>query len=70
FRGVSMFAVLPGPIEPLQAVDALFTTARELARDLSGTVQDAKGIPFSPQRIATLREDVARFQSSSRGPAA
>jgi cell division protein ZipA len=70
FRGVSMFAVLPGPIEPLQAVDALFTTARDLARDLSGTVQDAKGIPFSPQRIATLREDVARFQSSSRGPAA
>ena len=70
FRGVSMFAVLPGPIEPLQAVDALFTTARDLARDLSGTVQDAKGMPFSPQRIATLREDVARFQSSSRGPAA
>jgi len=70
FRGVSMFAVLPGPIEPLQAVDALFTTARDLARDLSGTVQDAKGMPFSPQRIATLREDVVRFQSSSRGPAA
>lgn len=69
FRGVSMFAVLPGPIEPLQAVDALLTTARELARDLSGTVQDVKGVPFSPQRIATLREDVARFQSSSRGPA-
>jgi cell division protein ZipA len=69
FRGVSMFAVLPGPIEPLQAVDALLTTARELARDLSGTLQDAKGMPFSPQRIATLREDVARFQSA-RGPAA
>jgi cell division protein ZipA len=63
FRGVSMFAVLPGPLEPLQAVDALLTTARELARELSGTVQDAKGMPFSPQRIATLREDVARFQS-------
>jgi cell division protein ZipA len=70
FRGVSMFAVLPGPIEPLQAVDALLTTARELARDLSGTLQDAKGLPFSPQRIATLREDVARFQSSARDPAA
>jgi cell division protein ZipA len=79
FRGVSMFAVLPGPLEPLQAIDALLATARELARDLSGTIQDAKGIPFSPQRIATLREDVARFQSlvnssahhlSARGPAA
>ena len=63
FRGVSLFAVLPGPIEPLQTVDALFATARELARELSGTVQDAKGMPFSPQRVAALREDVARFQA-------
>jgi cell division protein ZipA len=63
FRGVSLFAVLPGPLEPLQTVDALFATARELARELSGTVQDAKGIPFSPQRVAALREDVARFQA-------
>jgi cell division protein ZipA len=63
FRGVSMFAVLPGPLEPLQTVDALFATARELARELNGTVQDVKGIPFSPQRVAALREDVARFQA-------
>jgi cell division protein ZipA len=63
FRGVSMFAVLPGPLDPLQTVDVLFATARDLARDLSGTVQDAKGIPFSPQRVAALREDVARFQA-------
>ncbi len=70
FRGVSLFAVLPGPLEPLQAVDALLATARELARELSGTVQDAKGIPFSPQRIAALREDVARFRPADRGPAA
>jgi uncharacterized small protein (DUF1192 family) len=26
-------------------------------------VQDAKGVPFSPQRIAALREEVARFQA-------
>jgi len=72
FRGVSMFAVLPGPLEPLQAIDALLNTARELARDLSGTVQDGMGMPFSPQRIAALREDVARFarESAARGPAA
>lgn len=63
YRGVSMFAVLPGPLEPLQAIDALLATARELARELTGTVQDAKGMPFSPQRVAALREDVARFQS-------
>jgi cell division protein ZipA len=64
FRGVTLFAVLPGPLEAVQTVDALFATARDLARDLSGTVQDAKGMPFSPQRTAALREDVARFQSA------
>lgn len=63
FRGVTFFAVLPGPLEPLQTVDALLSTARELARELSGTMQDAKGVPFSPQRAAALREDVARFQA-------
>jgi len=63
FRGVSLFAVLPGPIEPMQAVDALISTARELARSLSGTVQDAKGMPFSPQRAEALLQDVARYQA-------
>ena len=63
FRGVSLFAVLPGPLEPLHAIDALLATARDLARELSGTVQDANGMPFSPQRAAALREDVARFQA-------
>ncbi len=62
YRGVSLFAVLPGPLEPLQTIDALLATARDLARELSGTVQDAKGMPFSTQRAAALREDVARFQ--------
>jgi cell division protein ZipA len=64
FRGVTLFAVLPGPLEAVQTVDALFATARDLARDLSGTVQDVKGIPFSPQRAAALREEIARFQAA------
>ncbi len=63
FRGVTLFAVLPGPLEALQTIDALFATARGLAERLSGMVQDAKGMPFSPQRTAALREDVARFQA-------
>jgi hypothetical protein len=63
FRGVTLFAVLPGPIEPLETMDELFGTARGLAEALSGMVQDAKGIPLSPQRAAALREDIARFQA-------
>jgi cell division protein ZipA len=63
FRGVTLFAVLPGPIEPLDTMDELFGTARGLAEALSGMVQDAKGMPLSPQRAAALREDIARFQA-------
>jgi len=64
FRGVTLFAVLPGPLAPLEAMDELVGTARGLAEELSGMVQDAKGMPLSPQRAAALREDVARFQAS------
>jgi cell division protein ZipA len=64
FRGVTLFAVLPGPLEPVLTVDEMFSAARGLAAQLSGMVQDAKGLPLSPQRAAALREDVARFQAS------
>jgi FtsZ-interacting cell division protein ZipA len=64
FRGVTLFAVLPGPVEPLMTIDELLGAARGLAQELSGMVQDSKGMPLSPQRAAALRDDVARFQAS------
>jgi FtsZ-interacting cell division protein ZipA len=45
-------------------VDELLGAARGLAQELSGMVQDNKGMPLSPQRAAALRDDVARFQAS------
>jgi cell division protein ZipA len=63
FKGITLFAVLPGPLEPLLAMDELLAAARGLAQELSGMVQDGKGIPLSPQRAAALRDDVARFQA-------
>jgi cell division protein ZipA len=64
FRGITLFAVLPGPVEPLLTVDELLGAARGLAQELSGMVQDNKGMPLSPLRAAALRDDVARFQAS------
>ena len=64
FRGITLFAVMPGPTAPLETLDELVTTARGLAEELPGMVQDGKGMPFSPQRAAAVREDVARFQAS------
>jgi cell division protein ZipA len=63
FRGITLFAVLPGPLEPLDTFDELVATARGLAEELSGMLQDAKGIALSVQRAAALREDVERFQA-------
>jgi cell division protein ZipA len=64
FRGITLFAVLPGPVEPLLTIDELLGAARGLAQELSGMVQDNKGFPLSPQRAAALRDDVARFQAA------
>ncbi|MDE2347137.1 MAG: cell division protein ZipA C-terminal FtsZ-binding domain-containing protein, partial [Gammaproteobacteria bacterium] len=61
FRGLSCFAVLPGPLEPLQTYEALIATARRLAESLTGMVQDGRGLPLSPQRAASLRDEVAQF---------
>jgi FtsZ-interacting cell division protein ZipA len=64
FRGVTLFAVLPGPVEPLLTFDELLAAARGLAQELSGMVQDSKGIALSPQRAAAMRDEVAHFQAA------
>jgi len=64
FKGLTLFAVLPGPVEPLLTVDEMLAAARGLASELPGTVQDAKGVALSPQRMASLRDDIAQFQAS------
>lgn len=66
FRGVTLFAVLPGPLEPLETMNELIATARGLAKELSGEVQDGKGMPLSPQSAVALREEIVRFKASLR----
>ncbi len=56
FGGLSLFAVLPGPMSPPQAFEQLVTTARSLNNRLCGVLQDESGMPLTPARIATLRE--------------
>ncbi len=63
FRGITLFAVLPGPADAVQTFDALLATARGLAEGLTGMVQDSKGQPLSPQRAAAMRDEVAHFQA-------
>jgi len=64
FKGVTLFAVLPGPVEPLLTFDEMLSAARGLAGELPGMVQDAKGVALSPQGLAALRDDIAHFQAT------
>jgi hypothetical protein len=59
YGGLSLFAVLPGPRSPAQAFDELLATARNLNERLQGALQDERGGPLTPTRIASLRETVS-----------
>ncbi|HEY4212121.1 MAG TPA: cell division protein ZipA C-terminal FtsZ-binding domain-containing protein [Steroidobacteraceae bacterium] len=56
FTGLSLFAVLPGPRTPREAFEELLATARNLNERLQGGLQDERGGPLTPTRIASLRE--------------
>jgi cell division protein ZipA len=64
--GVSMFMVLPGPREPLSALDGMFTCARRLAERLDADVLDDKGNALTMQQAGWLREQVVEYQRRSK----
>ena len=64
FRGLTLFAVLPGPAEAVDTFDLLIATAAALADELQGTVHDSQGALLSASRADALREDIARFQAA------
>lgn len=64
YRGVAMFAVLPGPVAPGQALDALIDAARGVAERLGGVLQDDRGTNLSVARVEQLRAEVAAYERS------
>lgn len=62
FRGVALFAVMPGPLPGVRAFDELIVTARALSATLGGQMQDERGAPLSLQRVGQLREEAAEFE--------
>ncbi len=61
FPGVSFFTVLSATPDGGATVEDMLGTARVLAATLHGTLQDERGAPLSPQRLADLRADVAAW---------
>ncbi len=75
YGGLSLFAVLPGPLPPQRTFDELLTSARSLNDRLQGALQDERGEPLTPVRSATIRDSLgtgppAKPDGGGRGAAA
>jgi cell division protein ZipA len=56
--GLSLFAVLPGPLPSARAFDELLHSARNLSDRLQGQLQDERGDVLTPVRAAEMREEL------------
>jgi cell division protein ZipA len=63
--GISLFLVLPGPIDSVEAFDMMMESARTLAQSLEGELLDESGSTLSIQRERYMREEVIQFQHSN-----
>jgi cell division protein ZipA len=66
FPGISIFAVVPGPVDAPTAFDLMLACARRLAERLGGHLQDEQGSSLTAQRILNLREELVHFEHVSR----
>jgi cell division protein ZipA len=60
--GISLFLVLPGPIDSVEAFDLMLAAARTLTQSLNGELLDESGSTLSIQRERYLREEIIQFQ--------
>lgn len=65
YPGVSLFLILPSPVDALSVFDQMLSTARELAGRLDGDLLDEHGSRLSVQRERYLREEVIQYQHNS-----
>ncbi len=66
FPGISLFLVLPGPIEGVDAFDLMIAAARTLATSLGGELVDESGSTLSIQRERYMREEIVQFEHSHK----
>ena len=62
--GISLFMVLPGPVEGAEAFDMMMEAARALTQSLNGELLDESGSTLSIQRERYIREEIIQFEHS------
>jgi FtsZ-interacting cell division protein ZipA len=71
FRGLGLFAVLPGPLPPAATLDHLLDTAGDLAQRLHARLLDEQGQPLDEVRLEALARTVQDMSNGAlREPAA
>ena len=66
FPGISLFMILPGPVEGVAAFDLMIAAARTLAQSLNGELLDESGSTLSIQRERYMREEIVQFEHSHK----
>jgi len=66
FPGVSLFGVVPGPLDAPATFDLILSVGRGLAERLKGQLQDEQGSTLTAQRILNLREELVHFEHRNR----
>jgi cell division protein ZipA len=66
FPGVSLFGVVPGPLDAPSTFDLVLTVGRSLAERMKGQLQDEQGSTLTAQRILNLREELVHFEHRNR----
>lgn len=69
FPGITLFMLLPGPIDGESAFEQMADCARRVGQSLGGSLQDERGAPITQTRYASLRDEVVKFQQQLREPA-
>ena len=60
--GISLFMLLPGPMDGIEAFTDMLSTARQLADRLDGDVLDEVGSTLSRQAESHVREEIVNYQ--------
>ena len=66
FAGITFFMKLPGPGEPLAALDRMLAVGRRMAEELDGDLKDEQRSVLTPQTMEHLRQRVQEFERRQR----
>lgn len=64
--GISLFLILPCPIEGVDAFDMMMEAARTLSQSLDGELLDESGSTLSIQRERYMREEIVQFTHANQ----